>query len=190
MVITAICEPRSGSTNLGLWFKHKENFTSFIEPLNTVSKDYKGYKNVIDWKYNTNHLFIKEVYIPEKPKKINELIEFSDKIIILYRENKYEQLESWLNACKTNNWTRNWNPVENSTNYQQVDVDHFNNIVNRFKENYFNNDNFLYISYEELYQSTNGIKKLIDFIGLEDLTCDNFPYGEKYRITKVVDKLI
>lgn len=193
MVITALCEPRSGSTNLAKWFKMKENFTSFIEPLNTVSRDYRGFKKIFDWSYNTKHLFIKEVYRPSNKawsKKFDELIEFSDKIIILHRENKEEQIESWLNAIKTNNWIHKWSVGESGNPYREEDLIYLNNTIKEFKEKYFNNPNFLNITYEELYQSTNGIKRLIDFVGLEELTDDGFPFGERYRTESIVNKII
>jgi hypothetical protein len=193
MVISAICEPRSGSTNLAKWFKTKDNFTSFIEPLNVVSKEYRGYKSVFDWNYNTKHLFIKEVYRPSNKKWSNlldDVIKFSDKVIILYRENKEEQHESFLNAVKTNNWLNKWYVGEKNYTHKQENVDYLNALTNQFKEEYFDNNDFFHISYEELYQSSDGIKRLIEFIGLEELSNDNFPFGEKYRTEKIVDKII
>jgi hypothetical protein len=83
MVITILAEPRSGSTNLANWFKSNKNFTVLQEPLNKNGMSYKKDIPVDKWFYDTSHLLIKEIYTPDK--NLKELIQFSDKIIILYR---------------------------------------------------------------------------------------------------------
>jgi len=86
VVITILAEPRSGSTNLTNFFESNKDITILQEPLNEYGKSYKKNIPINRWTYNTNHLLIKEVYDPNK--NLKELIQFSDKIIILYREIK------------------------------------------------------------------------------------------------------
>ena len=112
MVITIITEPRSGGTNLANWFINKKDFTILYEPI--TSPDKIWYKHGVSpklWSYKTQHILIKETY--DIKTNFSELIEISDKLIILYRENITEQTESWLNASKTNNWDKAWVFKEN-----------------------------------------------------------------------------
>jgi|694.fasta_scaffold145793_2 hypothetical protein len=179
MVITIIAEPRTGSTNLGKWFLNNKEFTVLFEPLNKTSTNYKKGESVYQWKYNTNHFLIKEIYTPDIC--LTELIQFSDKIIILYRENKKEQLESWLVARETNNWHVKWSHNMTSVTNGKEKIKYFNSLTNTFKLNYINNPNYFKISYEELYYS-NGFQKIIDYINLDCVKNENFPQGQKYRI--------
>ena len=180
MVITILAEPRSGSTNLADWFKSNKDFTILQEPLNKHGKSYKKNNPINNWNYNTSHLLIKEIYEPNKDLK--ELIQFSDKIIILYRENKNEQLESWLVAKLTNNWEGKWTNKIYIPN-KELNVDFFNKMINGFEREYRLNNNMFKISYEELYYN-NGFKKIVNYLNIDSVKDINFPYGEKYRLDK------
>lgn len=174
MVITILAEPRSGSTNLANWFYSNKNFTTLFIPSDPKSKWYKP-ESPKDYKYNTEHLLIKEDYYHYK--NFNELIFTSDKIILLYRENTKEQIESWTNAKLTNNWDTYW-VSKNIKNDNEVEF--FMELKNSFKKEYLDKDYFK-ISYEELYYS-NGFQKIVDYINLDCIKNENFPYGKKYRL--------
>jgi hypothetical protein len=180
MIITIIAEPRSGSTNLANWFIPNKNFTVFIEPLNKNASQYKVITPVKNWKYNTPHLLIKEIYTVDA--NLQDITNISDKIIVLYRENKKEQLESWLVANQTNNWGGEW--VNNKVDIQGRDakIKYFENLTEGMQREYIDNSNYFKISYEDLYYK-NKFQKLLDYIGVDGLTNNNFPYGTKYRIT-------
>jgi len=181
MVITILAEPRSGSTNLANWFYFNKDFTILYEPI--TSPKWKWYKHGVSpklWEYKTPHLLVKEIFRPETD--FSELIEISDKVIILYRENISEQTESWLNANKTNNWDKAWVFKENLI--KDEDASYFNQVKNGIKENYLNK-NYFNISYEELYYN-DGFQKILDYLNMDELENKNFPYGTKYRIN--VDK--
>lgn len=181
MVITILAEPRTGSTNLANWFlhRHKKEFTVLFEPLNKTSANYKKNQPVSEWKYNTNHFLIKEIYTPDI--SLEELVNFSDKIIILYRENKKEQLESWLVARETNNWHVAWGDNMTSMTNIEEKIQYFNSLIIGFETNYINNSSFFKISYEELYYN-NGFQKIVDYINLNFVRNEKFPYGRKYRV--------
>jgi hypothetical protein len=178
MVITLLAEPRSGSTNLTNWFYHNKNFTTLFEPANPGSKWYQNEIAPKDYKYNTKHLCIKEIYYPG----INwdSLLNVSDKIIALYRENGQEQLESFLNAIKTNNWHMNYVYKKEENDLLKEKSIYFNTLKTEFKENYIDKE-FFKISYEELYYK-NGFQKILDYLNLSELENKNFPYGSKYRV--------
>jgi hypothetical protein len=188
MVITILAEPRSGSTNLTNWFYFNKNFTTLFEPLNPISKWFQNGKELKDYKYKTNHICLKEIYYPHKDWK--ELIETSDKIILLYREDYQLQLESFLNAVTTNNWDSGWVfRVKNSPIIIEK-TEYFNILKTEFKEKYLDKE-FFKISYEELYYN-NGFQKILDYLNMNELKNKNFPYGKKYRINvnKETNKLI
>jgi len=173
MIITILAEPRSGSTNLTNWFYPNKKFTTLFIPSDPKSK---WYKNVSpkEYKYNTEHLLVKEDYYHYK--NFDELLSISNKIVLLYRENIEEQIESWTNAKLKNNWENQW-VYTNIKNDKETNF--FLQLKNSFKENYLNKD-FFKISYEELYYN-NGFQKILDYLDMADLQNKNFPYGEKYR---------
>jgi hypothetical protein len=188
MVITILAEPRTGSTNLANWFNSNNDFTILQEPLNKYGKSYKKNKPINTWSYNTPHLLIKEIYDPNK--NLKELIEFSDKIIILYRKNKKEQLESWLVAMVTNNWGVKWVNRKINIPDKELKIEIFNKMVNGFEKEYRSCDNMFKISYEELYYY-NGFEKIVNYLNIESVKNINFPHGQKYRLDNVeTNKLI
>jgi hypothetical protein len=178
MVVTILSEPRSGSTNLTNWFYSNKNFTTFFEPLNPVSKWFKNYIEPSEYKYKTKHLVIKEIYYPHK--NWDSIIDVSDKIIVLYRENHQEQLESFLNSVTTKNWDRQYVYKKQENSITKEKIKYFNILKSEFKEKYINK-NYFTISYEELYYN-NGFQKILDYLNMDELENKNFPYGEKYRI--------
>jgi hypothetical protein len=175
MVITLLAEPRSGSTNLANWFYLNKNFTTLFIPSDPQSKWYKS-ESPKDYKYNTQHLLIKEDYYHYK--NFNDILDISDKIICLYRENTEEQIESWINAKTTNNWHNNW-VLKNIKNIDETNF--FIELKNSFKKEYLNKSYFK-ISYEELYYN-NGINRIKEYIKVDEF--GNFPIGKKYRINSI-----
>jgi hypothetical protein len=174
MIITILCEPRSGSTNLINWFYHNKNFSILFTPSDPKSKWYKvgSPKN---YKYNTRYFLIKEDYYHYK--NFDELVSISDKIILLYRENTEEQIESWINAITTKNWDKPW-VSKNIKNINETQF--FIELKNSFKKEYLDKEYFK-ISYEELY-CRNGFQKILDYLGINELENKDFPYGQKYRV--------
>ena len=178
MIVLIIAEPRSGSTNLGNWFFHNKSFTTLFEPLDPVSNWYQNDLNPKEYQYKTKHLCIKEVYYPQKD--FTDLINISDKIIVLYRENHTEQTESFLNSVITNNWDKQYvyKPVNNKLMIEKSE--YFKLLKNEFKEKFINNKYFS-ISYENLYYE-NGIQKLIEYLNMDEINNSKWPVGEKYRV--------
>jgi hypothetical protein len=186
MIVTILAEPRSGSTNLTNWFYLNKNFTTLFEPENPNSKWFQNNTNPKDYKYNTKHLCIKEIYYPG----INwdALLNVSDKIIVLYRESGEEQLESFLNALTTDNWHNQYVYKKKENLLINEKTEYFNRLKYEFKEKYVNKEYFT-ISYEELYYN-NGFQKILDYLDIDELENKNFPLGIKYRIDASINKLI
>lgn len=175
MIITLICEPRSGSTNFANWFRLNKDFTVFNEPItNTNPHLYKGETSPREWKYETKHLLVKEIL--GNWENVEELLDISDKIIVLYRENEKEQIESWLHAKATNNWLTRWTyeKIENRT-----EIEIFKEYKVKFKKKFLTGKYFE-TSYEELYYR-NGFQRVVDYLGIEGIESTSFPYGYKYR---------
>jgi LPS sulfotransferase NodH len=185
MIITILAEPRSGSTNLANWFRSNKEFTVLVEPYSPHASDYKKEKKLGEWDCKTPHSLIKLVY-PFR-KGYDDSITRSDKIIVLHRENKKEHAESWLAAMATGNWSKQWysSQIHLSDN---TPLDSFYELKDRFEREYLNNVNFFKISYEELYYN-NGFQKVVDYVNLDCVKNENFPYGQKYRINLVPNKL-
>lgn len=178
MIITILAEPRSGSTNLTNWFFFNKNFTTLFEPLNPVSNWFQKNIEPKNYHYKTNHLCLKEIYYPHKNWK--SIIEISDKVIVLYRENAQEQLESFLNAVITDNWSEPYVYKKKENLLINEKVEYFNRLKREFKEKYVNKEYFT-VSYEELYFN-NGFQKIVDYLSLDCVKNENFPVGEKYRL--------
>jgi len=185
MIISILSEPRSGSSNLLFWFGQSDKFSVILEPSNSeanptyptkVNHDVliENPNDILTWKYNTEHLVIKEICDPKQ--NYESLISNSDKVILLYRSNFQEQLESWLMSVNTKKWGGEYFYDESiivNRNYEFL-----KEIKDKIKE-YTSSGNLL-ISYEELYFG-NGIEKLLDFIGVSNLNSIKFPYGKKFR---------
>ena len=179
MRITIIAEPRSGSTNLGNWFFNKKNFTVLYEPISNPNIEwYQNGKHPSLWEYDTEHLLIKETYTVET--NYTDLLEISDKVIVLYRENNDEQLSSWKNALLTKNWDKPWVYKEKLDTNKTINTDYFFDIKEGIKKNFLDKDYFR-ITYEELYYN-NGFQKVVDYLNIEGVENIEFPYGQKYRI--------
>lgn len=175
MIITILAEPRSGSTNLTNWFYFNKNFTTLFLPSDPNSKWYIS-EHPKKYKYITEHLLVKEDYY--QYKIYSDLIDISNKVILLYRENTEEQIQSWINAKITNNWHKQWTSRDIKNNNETT---FFTELKNSFKEKYLNKEEYFKISYEELYYN-NGFQKVVDYLNLECVKNENFPYGSKYRV--------
>jgi hypothetical protein len=189
MVISVIAEPRSGSTNLAVWFQRHQHFTVLFEPFNERMKHIANYKDGEPprlWKYNTKHLLIKEICDPEYHEQFPELLNISDKVIILYRENVVSQKESWANARITGNWNKSWAPSEPKEISDELENELYDR-KNELKTNFIDSGKYFTISYEELYYN-NGFQRIVDYIGLPEVQNINFPYGKKYRVDVNLNK--
>jgi hypothetical protein len=180
MVITVIAEPRSGSTNLANWFYNQTKFTTLYEPItNSTLKWFKNGVCPTQWKYDTEHLFVKEIY--QYDIDYSKLLSISDKIIVLYRENKREQLLSFNNAMLTGKWNNAWKYDSNTIVDDLEIIQQFDRVTNGITNDFINNPNYFKITYESLYYG-DGFKLLQNYISIDNLDDVSFPRGEKYAM--------
>ena len=185
MVITILAEPRSGSSNLLHWFGLHPNYTLVFEPItnptffkkkSSKNLKYGNLNDINSYKYNTPHLVIKE--IANITEYHNTILNNSDKVIVLFREDYKKQLESFMLAYNTDNWFGRYVYDEKYiVTQEQLILNKSKEQIEVYKSKYFS------ISYEDLYHR-DKIKELIDYIGDSDLYSIPFPYGEKYRLDK------
>ncbi len=194
MVVTILAEPRSGSTNLTNWFYHNKDFTTLFNPdippeyRNTLTiKWYQKGVKPKDYVYKTEHLLIKKDFYHYK--NYSEFIDISDKVICLYRENENEQIESWINARNTNNWSNQWRFSKDDFKLEEKEVAFFKKLKQSFFNRYLSDINYFKISYEELYYN-NGFKRIVEYLNIDSVKNINFPYGQKYRVDVKINKLI
>lgn len=163
MLYTLLAEPRSGGTSLANWIgKSLPTFVVAQEPY-FIGNDYwvdGEDKNNVKWIERFDNLFIREIYREDDP--LDKLINLSDKVICLYRKNWYEQIKS--NLYQEVNGSK-----EYMTSYKKEDVDSLVTEKMIFKrydsfikyksefQNYIKENNFISISYEDLYYG-NGIE--------------------------------
>lgn len=177
MTILLIAEARSGSTNLAKWLKQSlPGYKLFNEPFNYRSSHYVGKNNKID--YNENIIISEKYFYNEE--LINEYLKNSDKVFCLTRENKVEQMESYIMALKTENWYSKYIPkniYDNIENFGFRELERFHQSRIDFK-NFIDTNNLKTFTYENLYFN-NGIDELKTYLNIEsDIS---FPYGERYR---------
>ena len=189
MKILLLCEPRSGSTNFANWFIGND-FTVLFNPDleingNTLKKNtwFQGKLSPSEYKYKTKNLVIKVDFYHDK--NYDEFIDSCDKIICLYRENEDDQIQSWINSKKTNNWDRQYF-FEYRDDPEEIDF--FKELKYSFKKKYLDQDLFS-VSYEELYEGK-GIYRVIEYLQIEDLKNKKWPIGFRYRLEKRKEKNI
>jgi hypothetical protein len=187
MVVTILAEPRSGSTNLAKWFTRNKNFTVLFEPFNRYTTSYKFGESPKLWKYITKHFLVKEIYNKYHPQN-KELLDISDKVIILHRESDESQKESWINAFITGNWDKSWSHTTPKKLPDDI-ISGLYDIKSSLKSDFIDCGKYFTISYEELYYN-NGFQRIVDYINLPEVQNIDFPYGTKYRVDSTIDKLI
>jgi len=184
MFITLLTEPRAGSTNFANWFFGLD-FIVLYTPSDPLSKWYQNGVLPKEYIYKTKNILVKEDFYPEK--NFDELIKISDKVILLYRENEVEQIESWVEAKRTGNFDQPYR-YKNIINDKYIsNSNYFKLLKSEFYDRYLKTDEFFKISYEELYYN-NGIDRVINYLGLEKY--NKFPIGSRYRIFTEINTFI
>lgn len=156
MIYTVIAEPRSGGVSLMNWIeKSLPEFTIAQEPwfiendLWVVGEDVSN----VEWVKKYDNIFIREIY--KSTRDFSKLIEISDKVICLYRENWEEQIRSSLFQETNNEYLDNYdetdvlNVVTNDMIKHRY-VYYFKEHKQKFKQ-LIKENNFISVSYEELY---------------------------------------
>jgi len=182
MVYTILAEARTGGSHLIESIQKHTGFDLASEPWTGSPNWFSKTKDVseIGWIGNYENLIIKEIYDPMQ--NYENLINISDKVFCLYKENWYSQSKSILYSRRFQNWQ--WE-------YKKTDVD--NKITDEQIYKFYYNGNFRFhkwdfqqfikinnipsISYEELYYR-NGVEKIKEVFDLSDEF--KFPIYERH----------
>ena len=182
MIYTIIAEGRSGSQNLLNWLSVAlPNFEPIHEPFNPAetryTQDISG--NDLSWISPNKNYVIKELWHTDR--NFTPLIEKSDKIICLHRENWFEQVSSLLYAFKTNKWHSKYTVERLRETISEGEIlDYYENIQKDVKEkfqNFIKERGLMSITYEDLYLGQ-GIYDIKDHFNIE--TDHIFPFSGRY----------
>jgi hypothetical protein len=158
MKILILSEGRTGSHSLGDWLS-KELLIPFI------FEDLK-------FNYEKNESFIHKIYYNPKI----ELVDFNifDKIIVLYRENTFEQAISSVYSIKTGKYRHSKDKLDGYYNItKEFCVENYSYISDLIETLNDNNSRLkglnsgLKMSYEEIFIDKVGQQKIEDYIGFK-----------------------
>lgn len=188
MIITVIGEARSGTYSLHKWMSMAyPNFNCYFEPFNTKTESFNKEIVNFNWVNDGSNYIISDKYIPHHTYNsdseilIEKLIDVSDVVFYLIRENENEQLESMAFAFDSGNWFKEYEVNDLSTKklklkYPYLTKQFFDN--KQIMKDFMKKHPLKTFTYEQLYQN-NGIEELKEYIGLPtELT---FPINKKYR---------
>jgi hypothetical protein len=182
MVYTIIAEARTGGSHLvEALNKELPHFELAAEPWNGAPNNFSDTKDVtnIDWINNYENIIIKEIYDPNMD--FVPLINRSDKVLCLYKENWYSQLKSMLYSLRFEEWQWAYKKtdVDNTVSDEEIYRTYYNNFKWHKKDfqNVIKYLNLPSISYEELYYR-NGVSQIKEIFNLKDSF--EFPIYERH----------
>jgi cytidylate kinase len=147
--------PRTGSTTLGRYIANSLGYKYLSEPYCEFSK----IENKNDM-WDLSNVVVKTIHnqIDMNP---TEIFKKFDKVIILTRENIREQSLSFHYAYENNQFLKPY-----VLNDFKIDEDKLNEILNSFNndKNELINLNGFHITYEQIYQNTDKLNELDDYL--------------------------
>ncbi len=178
---TVIAQYRTGGQNLMHWLKEalKNEFLVIHEPFNETNDEYTTDFTLQDftWLEDKNY-FIKELWYPGY--SYDKILNLSNKVICIYRENIHEHTISHLYSTKKNKYHHQYTQKDVNDIFNQQEYEEFKNKVQLNKESLFefaSKNSLPLISYEELYYG-NGIERFKEIFEFDSKI--PFPFGEKY----------
>jgi nicotinamide riboside kinase len=158
MRILIYATARTGSTTLGRYVANSFGYPFLSEPYGDFSKIHN--KDDMRYTWELSDVVVKTIHnqIDMTPEK---LFEKFDKVIILTRENVKEQSLSFHYAYETNQFLKPY-----VLNDFKIDEDKLNKILNSFNndKNELINLNGFHITYEQIYQNTDKLNELDDYL--------------------------
>jgi hypothetical protein len=182
MVYTIIAEARTGGSHLvEALNKELPYFQLAAEPWNMSPNNFTDSKDVttIDWINNYENIIIKEIYKPNMD--FLPLINRSDKVLCIYRENWYSQIRSILYQSTFDEWQ--WQYKKTEVDIMISDEEIHKKYHGSFKaekkdfQNFIKSMNLPSISYEKLYYQ-NGVSEVKELFNLNDSF--EFPIYERH----------
>ena len=200
MIYTIIAEPRSGGVSLMNWIeKSLPEFTIAQEPWFNENDLWITGEDVseVDWIKKYKNICIREIYKPTRD--FTNLINISDKVLCLYRENWQEQVRSGLYQEIQNSYldTYDEQDVLKSITIEMIN-DRYGSYFKKHKDffkKFIKENNFISVSYEELYygEAIDIVKKHLNFdnniefpLNMRHLKRDGVPVEPKKVKTKFI----
>jgi len=188
MVYTIIAEPRSGGTSLMNWIeKSLPNYVIAQEPYFIGNNYWIGGEdtNDVKWIDKYENIFIREIF--RQDRCVDILLNRSDKVLCLYRENWYDQIKSIIYQEQNN-----YDGYMTTYKKENVDLlatddlilgkyDFFNKTKIDFQK-WIESNNLISVSYEDLYYG-DGINVIKDFFNIN--TSIDFPLTKRHLKDKL-----
>jgi hypothetical protein len=182
MRILIIAEPRTGGTTLMDWLSLElTGYTSITEPYTDTSRKWTDSDDITDvvWFTKFNNAFLKEIF--EYRFDFTNLINASDKVICIYRNNWYEQVRSILWGEHVNEFLHSYSIDEvNETIREDKILERYHLYNKKLKatfQDFISKNNFVNVSYEDLYYGE-GINIIKEYLGIE--STESFPPIKRY----------
>jgi hypothetical protein len=165
---------RTGSKSLGNWLRIELGITYFHEYYNKNNEEKWNYYKKIDLN-KINDYIIK--ISPNDGFDFDELIKRYDKIILLYREDTMAQAQSMVWAQDTQLWHHTYLSDKFISAHYTIPTEWLDEHVAKIEslQNFYKKENevlksltdCLHVTYEELYYSEEGIKKIENYVGFK-----------------------
>ena len=182
MRVLIIAEARTGGTTLMDYLNNEfPNYNLITEPYTNQSKGWIDTNDImnVEWYKNIDNVIVKEIYSDDYD--FTNLIKFSDKVLCIYRENWYEQVRSILYAEHVKEFIKDYHikDVKNVVTDEMINKRYSerNRKLKKLFKNFINKNNFIYVTYEELYYE-NGIDVIKNYLGIT--SNNNFPPIKRY----------
>jgi hypothetical protein len=182
MRVLIIAEARTGGTTLMDYLNNEfPNYNLITEPYTNQSKGWIDTNDImnVEWYKNIDNVIVKEIYSDDYD--FTNLIKFSDKVLCIYRENWYEQVRSILYAEHVKEFIKDYHikDVKNVVTDKMINKRYSeqNRKLKKLFKNFINKNNFIYVTYEELYYK-NGIDVIKNYLGIT--SNNNFPPIKRY----------
>lgn len=184
MVYTIIAEARTGGTHLvDSLYKELPNFELAVEPWNGAPNNFTDNNDIsnVDWIDNYENIIIKEIWNDNDDVNFLPLIEKSDRVLCLYKENWYSQIKSMLYSRNFQEWQLEYKKTDvekmvGDDEIYEFYYDHFKWYKKEF-QNFIKTKNLPSISYEKLYFQ-NGVEEIKILFNLKNTF--QFPIYERY----------
>ena len=182
MRVLIIAEARTGGTTLMDYLNNEfPNYNLITEPYTNQSKGWIDTNDImnVEWYKNIDNVIVKEIYSDDYD--FTNLIKFSDKVLCIYRENWYEQVRSILYDEHVKEFIKDYHikDVKNVVTDEMINKRYSerNRKLKKLFKNFINKNNFIYVTYEELYYE-NGIDVIKNYLGIT--SNNNFPPIKRY----------
>ena len=179
MKILIIAEGRTGGTTLMEYLSNElSGYTSITEPYTNPIKGWVKDISEVKWINEYENCIIKEIF--KKEYNLTRLAQLCDKVFCVYRNNWYEQVKSILYSEHVG-FIRDYNIVDvNNLITDEMINERYRCFVREQKkqfQRFIHDNNYLSISYEDLYNG-DGIDKIKDYLGIQ--TQNTFPPVQRY----------